>query len=140
MRAGTVGSVMTPFPFSIEGGERLSRARALMREHDIRHLAVTENGALVGVISERDIGLAAGPDPIPEAEDVAIRAIAVVDAYVVSLDASLQEVLFAMADRRIGSVLVTRRDKLVGIFTATDACRCFAEHLRARSPSGGEAA
>jgi hypothetical protein len=33
-----------------------------------------------------------------------------------------------------------RRGKLVGIFTVTDACRLFADWLRARFPHGGDEA
>jgi len=38
--------------------------------------------------------------------------------------------LIEMAERRIGSAIVTRKGEIAGLFTATDACRCFAEHLR----------
>jgi CBS domain-containing protein len=34
-----------------------------------------------------------------------------------------------MADNRIGSAIVTKDGKLVGIFTVTDACRALAEVL-----------
>jgi CBS domain-containing protein len=32
-----------------------------------------------------------------------------------------------MAENRIGSAIVTKHGKLVGIFTVTDACRALAE-------------
>jgi CBS domain-containing protein len=34
-----------------------------------------------------------------------------------------------MAEHHIGSAIVTKNDKLVGIFTVTDACRALAEVL-----------
>jgi CBS domain-containing protein len=34
-----------------------------------------------------------------------------------------------MAEDHIGSAIVTKNDKLVGIFTVTDACRALAEVL-----------
>ena len=34
-----------------------------------------------------------------------------------------------MAENRIGPAIVTKNDKLVGIFTVTDACRALAEVL-----------
>jgi CBS domain-containing protein len=34
-----------------------------------------------------------------------------------------------MAEHHIGSAVVTKNDKLVGIFTVTDACRALAEIL-----------
>jgi hypothetical protein len=47
-----------------------------------------------------------------------------------------------MAEYHIGSALILKQGKLVGIFTATDACRCFGEYLRALFPddTGNDAA
>ena len=39
-----------------------------------------------------------------------------------------------MAEQRMGSALVVRRGKLVGVFTVTDACRLLAAWLRERFP------
>ena len=38
-----------------------------------------------------------------------------------------------MADRHIGSTIVIEGGKIIGVFTATDACRSFAEFLRGSS-------
>lgn len=59
------------------------------------------------------------------------------DSYVVDAGASLERVATTMAERHLGSALVTRADKLVGIFTATDACRALARVLRELHPDGG---
>ncbi len=53
------------------------------------------------------------------------------ESYVVDAQTPLDEVLDHMASHRIGSALVTSNGELAGIFTATDACRAFAEFLRA---------
>ena len=42
--------------------------------------------------------------------------------------------LLEMAKRHLGSVLVMRRGRLAGIFTATDACHAFGEFIRERYP------
>ena len=42
-----------------------------------------------------------------------------------------------MAERHIGSALVTRGGKLVGIFTTTDACRALARVLHEQHPDPG---
>ncbi len=39
-----------------------------------------------------------------------------------------------MAENRLDAALVVKKGRLAGIFTLTDACRCFAEHLRRRFP------
>jgi CBS domain-containing protein len=48
-------SVMTPFPVSLEDDATLADAAIAMARHSIRHVAVTRDGRLTGVISERDL-------------------------------------------------------------------------------------
>ena len=46
----TVGSVMTPGPIFIDQDEMSIRARALMTTHGVRHLAVLDQGKIVGIV------------------------------------------------------------------------------------------
>ena len=131
-----VRSVMTPFPHSVNTGDPLLRARALMVEHEIRHLPVTENDQLVGVLTDRDLKRAMDPDlGLPPKEELFVRDVFVRDAYVVEGGEPLDLVLEYMANHHIGSTLVTRDGLLMGILTATDACRLFCDHLRKTHPS-----
>ena len=57
IRIPRIKSVMTPFPFSIAGAAPVSEAIEFMRKENIRHLPVTDNGNLIGMISDRDIKL-----------------------------------------------------------------------------------
>lgn len=129
---------MTPFPYSVEVDAPLAEAHAFLRERHIRHLPVTERGELVGVLTDRDIKLALGPDlGSPPERELAVRDVYQPDSYVVDAGASLEQVAATMAERHLGSALVTRADKLVGIFTATDACRALARVLNERHPDAG---
>ena len=121
---------MTPFPHSIDIDAPLAQARKMMREGDFRHLPVTSGGAIVGIVTDRDIKLLLGPDCGNPDE----RELKVYDAYidkpcVVPASTPLATVARTMAQHHIGSVIVTKNDKLVGIFTVTDACRALAEIL-----------
>jgi len=138
----TIKSVMTPFPYSIDIDAPINEARAFMHKQNIRHLPVMSKGKLAGVVSDRDIKLYLGPDlDYPEANTTRVRDVFLANPYVVDLNESLDNVLIAMAERHIGSVLVTRDGKLAGLFTATDACRTYAEFLRQRfRPAGGDEA
>jgi len=138
-QAPTIKSVMTPFPYSIDIEASVERAVQLMREHKVRHLPVTENGSLKGMVSDRDIKLMLGPDfAYPEPEELRVRHVMVKDSYIVDLSTPLNIVLAHMAEHRLGSVLVTRGGKLAGVFTSTDACRGFAELLASQYPSPGD--
>jgi len=121
---------MTPFPYSIDVDSPLETAHRLMREHNFRHLPVTSQGAVVGILSDRDIKLILGPDFAGASE----RELKVRDAYVerpcvVPASTPVADVARTMAENHIGSAIVTKDDKLVGIFTVTDACRALARIL-----------
>ena len=132
-------SVMTPFPWFIHIEDRLGRAAEVMAERDIRHLPVTQDGRLVGVLAERDLQLVMGSVASPEQRaGLTVRDACVLDAYVVETSEPLDRVLLTMARRHIGSTLVVKNGKLAGIFTVTDACRCFAELLGSLFPEIGD--
>lgn len=134
-----IGSVMTPFPYSVAPRDSLASARRLMAEHRIRHLPVMVGGRPAGVVTDQDMrrAVAAGGD---EAE-IRIGDVETSEACEVDITAPLDLVLGEMAARHLDSALVLKGDKLVGIFTATDACRRFAQFLRREAPApDGESA
>lgn len=146
-RMPSIKACMTAFPHSVDVEASLAEAQAFMREHGIRHLPVTQGGEhggeLVGLISDRDIKLVLGPDfAYPDAERVKVGEAMIRDAYTVDLDTRLDDVLTHMAEHHLGSALVTRKGRLAGVFTVTDACRHFAEFLReqVRRAGGDDAA
>ena len=129
---------MTPFPYSIEPDATLREAREMMAVHTVRHLPVTNSHELVGIISHSDVmGAWAGKAGKKALDKLTVKDVYVSDAYVVELDEPLEKVLLTMADRHIGSAIVTRRGRLAGVFTSNDACRCFGEYLRENFPRPG---
>ena len=138
-----IKAVMTPFPYSVTPEATLEQAQEFMRGHRIRHLAVARNGQVVGMLSDRDIKLLLGPDfAYPDSREITVEDAMVSPPYVVDLHASLESVLRHMAEQHIGSVAITRKGKLAGIFTVTDACRAFSEFLTGQfgRPGGDDAA
>lgn len=130
----TIKVAMTPFPFFVEIDQSIATARAMMREHEIHHLPVTEDGALIGVLSERDVRLLEvsrrGRDDLGSVREACMR-----DVYVVDVDTPLDEVLAHIAESHVGSVLVVKNGKLAGILTNSDVCRVLADLLRQRFPA-----
>jgi acetoin utilization protein AcuB len=129
---------MTPFPYSIDVEAPLAEAHAFLRDRQIRHLPVTRDGLLAGILTDRDIKLALGPDlGSPPERELRVRDVFQPECYVVDAAEHLEDVATTMAGRHVGSALVTRGGKLVGIFTTTDACRALARVLRERHPQAG---
>lgn len=125
-----IESVMTPFALSVEIDDLVRVAEDLMTDHEIRHLAVTDSGVLVGVVSDRDIAFTSNTADSDLRDRLRVRDVCSLDVYSVEREEHLDAVLMEMAERHIGSAIVTDRGKIVGVFTATDACRSFAEFLR----------
>lgn len=123
-------SVMTPFPYHIDATAKLADARQLMESHRIRHLPVFEKGDIVGVISERDLERAHIPGhPLSAETDLLVGDLCTHRPYFVDVADPLHIVLDAMAEKRLGSVLVLKEGELAGLFTAVDACRLLAQIL-----------
>ena len=134
-RSPQILAYMTPFPFSIDIEAPLAEAHAFLRDRNIRHLPVTRDGVLAGVLTDRDIKLALGPDlGSPPERELRVSDVFQPESYVVDAGERLEDVAATMAERHVGSALVTRAGKLVGIFTTTDACRALARVLREHHP------
>ncbi len=130
-----MATVMTPFPETIEAGSPLEDAKQLMYAKNIRHLPVTDGDQLVGVLSDRDVKLAIAVHRRKSAEiDLKVADACHYEAYTVDHAERVHDVVDHMAKHRIGSALVTRNNRLVGIFTTTDVCRLCAEVLHRAFP------
>ena len=131
MNAPQIGELMTPMPLTVAVTESIRQVKRIMVEKGIRHLPVSEDGELAGIISDRDIKLAQAVSGEAEFDlHCKVGDICLPDPYVVSDDTQAEEVLTHMYKNRIGSALVTHSGQLVGIFTVTDACRAFAKYLK----------
>ncbi|HEU4727100.1 MAG TPA: CBS domain-containing protein [Kofleriaceae bacterium] len=120
---------MTAQPWTIDFDASLHEADRLMREHQIRHLPVLEDGNLVGVVSERDLRLLEAADGTAASSSPVHRAMTE-RPFLVTADTALDEVAAIMGEHKYGSVIVMGHDGVEGIFTAVDACRALAEILQ----------
>jgi CBS domain-containing protein len=129
----SIRTVMTALPYSIDVSEDVVAARVLMDERGIRHLPVMSNGKIAGLITDRDIQVAAalaGERDTP----LLVREVCHMPAYVTEDTEPLDRVLLEMADRQLSSaVVVDHRGRLAGILTLTDVCRVCADALSGRS-------
>jgi acetoin utilization protein AcuB len=137
-----IGSVMTPFPHSIESHEQLGRAKALMEDHEVRHLPVKRDGKLFGVITGRDIERAQLLSIGLRSSELRVEDVCERNVFAVPFETPLDSVLDAMQERRTGCAIVEHHGNVAGIFTTMDACARFCDFLREGrdTPHGGGAA
>jgi CBS domain-containing protein len=115
----TVDQFMTLLPHTIVATATLDQAHEVMRKYTIRHLPVTRDGEIVGVVSLDDLHLLESLKDVDTAT-VPVEDAMTTDIYAVPSDEPLERVAETMAARKLGSVLIVDDGKLRGIFTAVD--------------------
>jgi acetoin utilization protein AcuB len=120
----------------VDPQQSLGDASRLMRGHAIRHLPVVHKGEVVGILSQRDVYLV---ETLSNASPGEIRVEEAMthEPFLVDPEESVHSVASRMAARKIGSAVVARDGKLLGLFTVTDALRALAVFARAH-PQGIE--
>jgi len=115
-----------------------------MHDAAIRHLPVVSDGVLIGILSDRDIRRACGIDQMEDARAesegrVYIGATEVIDILTpapVTIDhnATARDAMIQLAKHRIGCLPVVECNRLVGLFSETDALHIIAdlEHAHVR--------
>src|SRR5205814_6747591 len=113
MKVPTIDQFMTPDPVTIEGGATVIDAYRRMQTTGCRHLPVVQDGKLIGLVSQRGlyrletlVNVDRATDPVIDAMDV---------PYCVQPETPLLEACEEMARRKIGSCIVTRNGRVVGI-------------------------
>lgn len=122
-----VRKYMSTSPITIGPQAFRSEALTLMRSKKIHHMPVVESGKVVGLVTDGDLAeLVAGADGKSTVRDL-MR----LKPYTVSPEASVEEVVREMTANKLGSAaIVVDHGRVVGMFTATDGLRAFADYLR----------
>jgi acetoin utilization protein AcuB len=136
MRAGTL---MTTHPATVTTKATIAEALDLMRALDIRHVPVVENGALVGMLSDRDLAyLDVGASLTNEGAarlrreltTPVVRAMSS-DVICVEPETDLSDVVALLLEHKIGAIPVVHPDTraVVGIVSYIDVLRAVQDSL-----------
>jgi CBS domain-containing protein len=125
--------VMTPNPITVALDATLAEAWDLMREADIRHLPVVQAGALVGMVSDRDLAsldvarvlTTDGADALRRMLATPVVRIMSSDVIFVEMEGDLDEVIELMLEHKVGAIPVVRADTrdVMGIVSYIDVLR-----------------
>lgn len=135
---------MSPSPVTVPPETSVSEARELMQRRRIRHLLVTEDEELVGIITDRDIRLTL-PSPATSLSvwelnyllaKLTVGEVMTRRVITVGPDRPIEDAARLMLEHRIGALPVLEEGRLVGILTETDLLRAFvaAQTAEAASP------
>lgn len=109
----------------------VAEAREAFSNSRLRGFPVTEQGKLVGIITQTDMAkLAARPGDLPLSEIMTPQPITV------KPQTSLSQVLYVLDRHQLAHLPVTQGSRLVGIITRTDIIRAEADLLSGKLPQG----
>lgn len=115
------------------------QAMDFMRENSIRRAPVVREGALVGMVSERDLlrvlpgtVMQKGTDAGAEAERLAVARVMATKVITLDPEEHLEDASRKMLTHKIGGLPVVQRGAVVGILTESDIFRAMARVLDSR--------
>lgn len=117
--AQNVRTAMSGDPITVEERAALIDGARLMAEHDVGDVLVCDGGALVGILTDRDLavrGVARGADPInTPVGEVCTRELTVVEA-----DQSVDEALALMREQALRRLPVVEDGRPIGVIALGD--------------------
>ena len=119
---------MTPDPMSLSPSQTVRDAYALMSERGFRHVPITDNGALVGLISLTDVGRLGAR--VPEILAKTLRDVMTTTLITIRPEEAVDVAAAKMATRKINCLPVVVDAKLVGIVTTYDLLDALARRIR----------
>lgn len=140
----SVSDVMSPSPLTISESEGVEKARALMRDLDVRSIPVVDaEGRLTGVLGVKDLmeyygkergQRRSGTRTAGDTVDLSITVGSLMNSPAIHMevDSHMAEVVSLMADNRISSVVVVEREQPTGIVTHMDVLELVASYQERR--------
>jgi len=128
-----VRDYMTTEPETLEINHSLLDAVLLLRRANLRHIPILENGKLVGVLTDRDVGRFAPTMLLPLApqdynrvfENTSVEKVMTRNPVSTIPDAPLAEAVEMLYKNRLGCLPVLENDGVVGIITKADMLRAL---------------
>ena len=127
--------VMTPDPLTVAPTASIAEVWDMMREVEVRHVPVVQDGALVGMLSDRDLARvdlarllrSEGADALRQALATPVVEVMTSDVISVEPDTEIGDVIGLLIDRRIGALPVIDADtrEVLGIISYVDVLRAL---------------
>jgi acetoin utilization protein AcuB len=138
-----VQDVMQTKLFTVTPETTLPEAIRLTGQRGIRHLPVLDGERLVGILSDRDLKRAmASPATSLEVHELSylldrmcVKEIMTRAVITISPISPIEDAARLMVMEKIGALLVTDGERLIGLVTETDVLRLFVRAMGAAEPS-----
>jgi CBS domain-containing protein len=134
-----VSEIMSAQPFAVSARESIGNVMKKLAEADVRHLPVVDDGALVGIVSDRDLRSFA-PAALLELEQAAeiqrklaqpVSSVMSSDVVTVDPETEIADLIDIMIEQKVGAVPVVEveGDRLLGIVSYMDVLRAARDSI-----------
>ncbi len=135
----TARDLMTPRPVTVTPRATVSEVWDLMRELEIRHVPVVDGGALVGMLSDRDLArldmtrMLGGGGADALRQKFATPIVKLMNSYVIVAEpeTGLAEIIELLIEHKVGALPVVSPDsgEVLGIVSYIDVLRALYDRL-----------
>ncbi len=128
-----VRDYMSTDPVTIGPEQTVGDALELLKDHSIRRLPVMSKGKLIGLVTKTDL-IKASPSPATSLSiheinylypKIKIKDIMTKEVVTISPDAAIEEAAVTMRENKFGTLIVIKKDSLVGLITESDLFKAF---------------
>ncbi len=121
-----VSGHMTPNPVTISSQATVDQALALMRERDVRHLPVVDDGAVKGLVTDIDLRTAWFPSLLSE---LTVKDLMNSHPLMVQATDNVFQAARLLYHHKVTGLLVMEHGRLAGIITLADLLKVFMEFM-----------
>ena len=128
-----VRDYMTPDPQTLDVQNTLLDAVLLIRRAELRHIPILQDGRIVGILTDRDVGRVAPSVLSPVSpqeynrffEETRVGKVMTRNPVSIAPEAPLAEAVNLVYKNKLGCLLVLDGDRLIGIITVSDMLRAL---------------
>ena len=117
--AQSIREIMTADPRTVETGATVAEAAREMRDGDVGSVVVIENGAVVGIVTDRDIAVrvvAQGLDP----DATRVSEVATMRPVTLTVDQSVDDANRLVREQNVRRIVVLQDNRAAGIVSLGD--------------------
>jgi CBS domain-containing protein len=117
--AQSIREIMTADPRTVETGATVAEAAREMRDGDVGSVVVIENGAVAGILTDRDIAVrvvAQGLDP----DATRVSEVATMRPVTLTVDQSVDDAIRLVREQNVRRIIVLQDGRPAGIVSLGD--------------------
>lgn len=134
----TVSDWMTASPYTVTSETPIMEAMYVLRENGFRRLPVVDDGALVGMVTDRDLKTASASSASTLSvfelnyllSKLVVGQVMKVPVLTTHPDDPIEKAATLMHEHKVSGLPVVRDDTVLGILTITDILEAFVEILK----------